>query len=116
MKKIIKNIIVDIPNNKAYDMWTTRNGLNTFFGENSKVELKENGTFEIYFNLSWPKGFRGSEGCKVVDFDKNKYFSFTWNVPPTFEKAREQGYQSIVKIEFIELNENKTEIIFRNEY
>lgn len=116
MKKIIKNIITNAPINKVYDMWTTRDGLNTFFGEDSKIELKVNGAFEIYFNLSWPKGFRGSEGCKIVDFVKNKYISFTWNVPPTFEEARARGYHSIVKIEFIELDESKTEILVMNEY
>lgn len=58
MKRIKRKIIVDISVNKAYEMWTTREGLNTFFGEDSKIELKTGGAFEIYFINYFENGLK----------------------------------------------------------
>lgn len=116
MKKITKERIVDIPINKAYAMWTTREGVSKFFGEDAKIELKKQGAYEIYFNLSWEKGYQGSEGCEVVNFEPNQYISFTWNVPPMFTAERAQKYHSVVVIEFFETKDNKVRIKLTNEY
>lgn len=116
MRKIVKSITVNIQSNKAYNLWTTRDGLNKFFGEDSKIELVKNGPFEIYFSMSFEEGMRGSEGCKIIDFKENNYLKFTWNVPPSFKDQRTANYHSIVTINFREIKDNKTELKLINEY
>lgn len=113
---IEKKVIIDAPIKTIYELWTTRAGVNRFFAADSRIELEPNGAYEIYFDLTQPYGTRGSEGCKVIRFIENEYLEFTWNVPPSFKKEREQNYQSIVKIEMTSINHNKTNVTLRNEY
>lgn len=77
MKEIIKRTNVLVSRKEAYKAWTTREGINTFFGEDSKIELKENGAFEVYFSMSSKVGYRGSEGCQIIQFKENEFVEFS---------------------------------------
>ena len=91
MREIVKRTNVLVSKEEAYKAWTTREGINAFFSEDSKIKLKENGAFEVYFSKSSKVGFRGSEGCQIIQFKANEFIEFTWNVPPVFKKEREEN-------------------------
>ena len=116
MKIIIKTVVIEASIKDVYNVWTTEEGLNTFFGISSKVEFKKDGPFEIYFLMDQKPGFRGSENCIILDYKPNEYLLFNWNVPPIFEQERSQEYRSIVRINFKELDESRTEVELINEY
>lgn len=113
-KVIQKTIIAPISLELAWWKWTTQEGLKTFFGADNKIELTLNGAFEIYFFMDAPVGFRGSEGCKVLSFLPQRYFSFSWNVPPQFEVLRASDYKTWVVVEFQAISDHQTEIIINH--
>ena len=72
----------------AWRLWTTSEGLESWLCPAAKVELRIGGPFEIYFMPDAPEGERGSDGCKVLSFLKNRMLSFTWNAPPSIPETR----------------------------
>ena len=91
-------------------MWTTHEGLLTFFGADNNVELIPGGAFEIYFLVDNPYGLRGSEGCKVLSFMTQKMLSFSWNAPPQFQQIRSGEYKTWVVVEFEQVSEGETKV------
>ncbi|HHH55356.1 MAG TPA: SRPBCC domain-containing protein [Bacteroidetes bacterium] len=107
---IEKNIIANIPIDQAWTLWSTSDGLKTFFGQDNNFELSKGGPFEIYFDMSQPPGLRGSEDCKVIDFIPQKMLSFTWNAPLSILEIRNSGYKTTVAVFFKSIDDGKTEI------
>ncbi len=113
MNKIVKSRIIHKSAQHLYEMWTTKQGLNTFFSIDNDIEIKLNGKYEIYFSQDETMNQRGSEGCKVIDYVPNKMLSFTWNVPPTLISLRQSNAQTMVVITF-ESNSGQTLINLTN--
>jgi len=109
-KQIVKTKTINQPLDTVWWRWTTHEGLKTFFGSDNKIELMPNGAFEIYFLLENPAGLRGSEGCKVLSFLPQRYFSFSWNAPPQFEEVRKSDYKTWIVVEFNAISDNQTQI------
>jgi len=109
-KQIVKTKTINQPLDTVWWRWTTHEGLKTFFGSDNKIELMPNGAFEIYFLLDNPAGLRGSEGCKVLSFLPQRYFSFSWNAPPQFEEVRKSDYKTWIVVEFNAISDNQTQI------
>ena len=109
-RQIIKSAVVNQPLTTVWQAWTTHEGLKTFFGKDNKIELVPNGAFEIYFLLDNPAGLRGSEGCKVLSYLPEKYFSFSWNAPPQLEEIRNSDYKTWVVVSFDALSDQQTEV------
>ena len=97
IRKVLKH---SISKEKMWWYWTTSQGVNSFFCEDSKISLEPFGPYEIYFSMDWPKDFRGSEGCQVLSYLPYKMFSFTWNAPPQFEAIRNASYKTWLVLEF----------------
>lgn len=116
MRKITKSISVNAPISTIYKMWTTKEGAESFFGVKSIVDFKIGGAFEILFDSSQKDGLKGSEGCVYLDFRENEFVSFSWNVPPVFEKERAEEYRSIVTVNLKKLNDTITIVELENEY
>lgn len=106
MRSIIKKRTIKKSKSFIYNKWTTKEGLNSFFSADNKINIIPNGPYEIYFTLDETIKERGSEGCKVLSFIPNQMFSFTWNTPPVFKDLRNSGYHTWVVLEFIEENDN----------
>jgi uncharacterized protein YndB with AHSA1/START domain len=93
---------------RVWQAWTTRAGLNEFFGEDSRVELRLGGSFEIYMRKTAPDGQRGSEGCTILSYLPGEMLSFTWNAPPKFAHAR--GKHTWVVVQLTPLDEQRTRV------
>ena len=98
----------------AWAMWTTHDGLKTFFGADNCIEIAPSGAFEIYFSLQSPAGLRGSEGCKILSYLPNEMLSFSWNVPPEFADLRERSKADSEKmwvvVQFNAVGTSQTEV------
>lgn len=110
MKKIYKTYNAPLPVKTCWELWTSHLGLKQFFGIDNQMELKLFAPFEIYFSTEAPEGMRGSEGCKVLAFDEEKMFSFSWNAPPSIPLARNSGKQTFVILYFHELDTENTRL------
>lgn len=93
-----------------YHLWTTQEGLESFFAPSCTIELKPYGLLEILFHPNEEKGRRGAEDERVLAFEKNSFFNFTWSNPPLFPEIRE--HRTLVHLEFKSLSETQSELLF----
>jgi uncharacterized protein YndB with AHSA1/START domain len=84
-KNLLKDAVIPAGVRAVWEAWTTVKGVQTFFAPEAKIELAIGGAYEMYFMLDAPEGFRGSEGCTVIEFEPEKRLAFTWNFPPHLE-------------------------------
>ncbi|MBI5155262.1 SRPBCC domain-containing protein [Candidatus Poribacteria bacterium] len=101
-RTLFKEATVSATPEAAWALWTTQEGTPNFFGQGSRIEPREGGAYEIYFNLAAPEGLRGSEGCKIVKLDAPRELAFTWNAPPSLAALRESGARTTVTVRFEE--------------
>jgi uncharacterized protein YndB with AHSA1/START domain/uncharacterized protein YciI len=107
-----KEVTVNVPADVAWQAWASREGLNSFFAEDSSVELRPGGPYEVYFSMDVPVGQRGGEGCTVLGYTENEMISFTWNAPPAVKALRDSGAKTTVTITFKPAGWNKTHVSF----
>lgn len=110
-KIIIQEITVNAEIEDAYNAWTTKKGMQTFFAPECEVELKLLGKYRVHFFPENPPGSKGAEDEIVISFQKNKMFSFTWGFPPSLPDLRD-NQKTIVTLRFEDLGNNKTKIVF----
>jgi uncharacterized protein YndB with AHSA1/START domain len=84
---------------EVFRSWTTPEGIEAFLGVKARATLAPGGPFELEFDPSKPEGSRGSEGCEVLSWLPNRMFSFSWNAPPKFARAREGRTVVVVELE-----------------
>ena len=93
----------------VFQLWTTKEGLESFFAPKANVQLKIGGPYELYFAPDATTGSRGSEDCEIVSFYQDRWLAFTWNAPPHLPEARKE--RSLVGIEFIPVGDDQTKLI-----
>jgi len=111
---IVESRVVEAGVAEAWDRWTTKEGLESFFGEECRIELRPGGPFEIFFSTEAPEGRRGSEGCTVLSYLPERILSFSWNAPPSFPEVREGDRHTIVVVEFTPLGRERTSVTIRH--
>ena len=89
-------LVLPMPVNAVWDLWTTEAGLRSFFSPAATVDLKVDGLYEILFSPNEPPGKRGAEGLRIMVVEPPKRFVFTWNAPETMPSIRAQ--RTIVEI------------------
>ncbi|MEI6311303.1 MAG: SRPBCC domain-containing protein [Bacteroidota bacterium] len=109
-KKIYKEIIVKASTSEVYERWTQKSGIIKFLAKDCYVIMEPGGPYEIYFMPDEAKGFKGSEGCKVLSFIENKMLSFTWNAPPEFPTVRNLKEKAWVVIELEKIDDEHTKV------
>ncbi len=109
-KKINKTIIVNTTVTECWRLWTTHDGLKSFFGVDNKIELKPDGFFEIYFLMDNPEGQRGGEGNRILSYLPESMLSFSWNAPPSIPQIRNQKHRTWVVINYKQLDPEHTEV------
>lgn len=109
MKRIEKNIIVNAPVKKVFEDVSTTNGTQKFFAPKTKVELKLNGSYEVYFD----KGLLETKltdtiGMKILSFVPNKMISFEWKNLSNLENII--NYKTWVTIFLEEITNKQTKV------
>ena len=89
-RKIVTDVLVPANIQKVWDAWTTEEGAKTFFAPECKINLVPGGAYEMYFDLTSPKGLQGGEGCRFLAIQPMEMLSFTWNAPPSMPNVRYQ--------------------------
>ncbi len=74
---------VDIPPDEAWTLWSSSEGLARWWTENTRIDLRPGGSYEIHFDPEAAPGFRGADWCRVLSFLPGRMLSFTWNAPDT---------------------------------
>jgi hypothetical protein len=87
-KIIRKQAITTAALDDAWKAWTTVEGVTSFFVPKAIVEPVVGGRYELFSSLKAPKGFQGTEGCKVLNFESLKHLAFEFIAPPQFPNVR----------------------------
>lgn len=87
-KAITKERVVRAPLADVWRAWTTVEGARTFFAPDARIELRKGGPYEILFRPEAPPGEQGSEGCKLMAFEPERFLVFSWNAPPHMPEVR----------------------------
>lgn len=107
-RSIIKEITIPVDIDEAWNTWTTKQGLESFFAPECHIELELWGRLEIFFFPDAEPGSKGAENNKILTVEPNKMFSFTWDAPRTMPKVRKQRTSVVLKFE--KTGENTTRI------
>jgi uncharacterized protein YndB with AHSA1/START domain len=107
-RAIEKQVVVDAGVDQAWNAWTTREGIVSFFAPDAQVEAKPGGAFHIHFNPFAPAGSKGADDMRFLALQPKKMLSFDWNAPPHLPDAR--GQRTFVVVRFEPLGERQTRI------
>ena len=98
-RAIDKSIEINASLDQAWDAWTTREGIVSFFAPDAKVELRVGGAFQIYIDPTAPPGSKGADDMRFLALQPKKMISFDWNAPPHLAQARAQRTFVVVRFE-----------------
>jgi uncharacterized protein YndB with AHSA1/START domain len=85
---IRKETITTATLENAWKAWTTVEGVTSFFIPKANIEPVVGGRYELFSSLKAPKGFQGTEGCKVLAIEPLKHLAFEFIAPPQFPNVR----------------------------
>ena len=83
-KEVVTTAIIE----DAWKAWTTVEGVTSFFVPKAMTEPMVGGRYELFSSLKAPKGFQGTEGCKVLALEPQKHIAFEFIAPPQFPNVR----------------------------
>ena len=98
-RAIDKSIEVPATLDQAWDAWTTREGIVSFFAPDAKIEPRVGGAFQIYIDPGAPAGSKGADDVRFLAVQPKKMISFDWNAPPHLPEARAQRTFVVVRFE-----------------
>lgn len=81
---------IPAPVPKVWDVFTTKEGLESFFAPECYIDLRVDGLLNIFFSPAAPEGQRGADNMRILNVQKNKMLGFTWNNPPDMPEIRGQ--------------------------
>lgn len=102
--------VVHAPVRDVWNAWTTDAGIASFFAPEGHVDLRVDGTLDVWFDPSAEPGLRGAEGMRILDVDPQRRFAFTWNAPPSIPSIR--GKRTLVVLEFAAEGDTATRLRF----
>ena len=107
-RAIDKEIVVAATLDQAWEAWTTREGIVSFFAPDAKIEAAVGGAFQIYMDPGAPAGSKGADEMRYLALQPKKMLSFDWNAPPSLPEARKQ--RTFVVVRFAAVDERSTRV------
>jgi uncharacterized protein YndB with AHSA1/START domain len=98
-RAIVKEVVVAASPQQAWDAWTTREGIVSFFAPDARIEPRVGGAFAIYIDPLAAPGMKGADDMRFMALQPPKMLSFDWNAPPSLPEARAQRTFVVVRIE-----------------
>jgi uncharacterized protein YndB with AHSA1/START domain len=98
-RAISKEAVVDATLDQAWEAWTTREGIRSFFAPDAQIEARVGGAFHVYFDPTAPAGQKGADDMRFMALQPKRMISFDWNAPPSLPEARQQRTFVVVRFE-----------------
>jgi len=98
-RSIDKQVEVAASMDQAWDAWTTREGITSFFAPDASIDPRVGGAFQIYMDPLAEPGLKGADEMRYMAVQPKKMISFDWNAPPHLAQARQQRTFVIVRLE-----------------
>jgi uncharacterized protein YndB with AHSA1/START domain len=98
-RSIDKEVVIAASLDQAWEAWTTREGIRSFFAPDANIEPRVGGAFAIYINPLAPAGEKGADDMRFMALQPKQMLSFDWNAPPHLPEIRKQRTFVIVRFE-----------------
>jgi uncharacterized protein YndB with AHSA1/START domain len=98
-RSIDKSVDVAAGIDQAWEAWTTRDGITSFFAPDAQIEARVGGAFHIYFDPLGDQGMKGADDMRIMALQPKQMLSFDWNAPPSLPVAREQRTFVVVRLQ-----------------
>jgi uncharacterized protein YndB with AHSA1/START domain len=98
-RAIDKEIVITATPDQAWDAWTTRAGITSFFAPDAEIEPRVGGAFHIYIDPLAEPGLKGADDMRFMALQPKKMLSFDWNAPPSLPETRQQRTFVVVRFE-----------------
>jgi uncharacterized protein YndB with AHSA1/START domain len=96
-RSLDKEVVVHASVDQAWDAWTTRDGVVSFFAPDAKIEARVGGAFQIYMDPGAQTGMKGADEMRFLALQPKRMISFDWNAPPSLPEARAQRTFVVVR-------------------
>ena len=103
-----KEVVVAASLDAAWNAWTTREGITSFFAPDAVIDARVGGPFQIHINPLAAPGERGADDMRFMAIDPKKMISFDWNAPPSLPLARAQ--RTFVVVRFFAVDDKTTRV------
>jgi uncharacterized protein YndB with AHSA1/START domain len=107
-RAIDKEVVLKATLDQAWQAWTTREGITSFFAPDAVIDPRVGGAFHIHMDPGAPAGAKGADDMRFMALQPQKMLSFDWNAPPSLPEARAQ--RSFVVVRFFPLTETTTRV------
>ncbi len=107
-RAIEKSVEVAATLDQAWEAWTTRDGIVSFFAPDAQIEARVGGAFQIYIDPGARPGERGADDMRYMAIQPKRMISFDWNAPPHLAEARAQ--RTFVVVRFEPLGDKSTRV------
>jgi uncharacterized protein YndB with AHSA1/START domain len=111
-RAIVLKAVVDAPAERVYELWTTTDGVRSFFGTDAVIEAKKGGRYEVYFlPRSHPESdVNSSKGARVLWIDPGRGLAFEWMSPPFASELNEDPLPLWVEVRLtpLEIDRSRT--------
>jgi uncharacterized protein YndB with AHSA1/START domain len=97
-RAIDKEVVIAATAEQAWQAWTTREGITSFFAPDAEIDAKVGGAFHIYINPLAPPGSKGADDMRFMALQRPTMLSFDWNAPPTIPEIRAQRTFVVVRL------------------
>lgn len=93
-----------------FQLWTTEDGVDRFFGDHSRIDGRPGGAYEIYFT---PRDHPDREinstiGAKLLWAEPGRRVGFEWRAPPFARELNTNPLPTWVDVVFEPLTDNTT--------
>jgi uncharacterized protein YndB with AHSA1/START domain len=107
-KAIDKEVLIQATLDQAWDAWTTREGIVSFFAPDAQIEPRVGGAFHIHIDPGAPAGAKGADDMRFMALQPKRMISFDWNAPPSLPLARQQ--RTFVVVRFAAVDDKTTRV------
>ena len=111
-RQIKVEVTVGAPVAQAWALWSTNEGVRSFFAPGSNIDLKVDGAYEIFFDPAAPAGHKGADGMRLLAVEPERRLAFTWNAPASLPYARAQ--RTVVTVDFAPIGADSTRVTLRH--
>jgi uncharacterized protein YndB with AHSA1/START domain len=111
-RAIDKEVVIAATPEQAWDAWTTRAGITSFFAPDAQIDPKVGGAFQIYIDPLAEPGMKGADDMRFMALQPKKMLSFDWNAPPSLPEARQQ--RTFVVLRFEPVADGQTRVVLHH--
>lgn len=107
-RAVTASVVVELPVAEAWRLWSTQEGIASFFAPAANIELRPQGPFELFILPDAEPGQRGSEDTIILGYQENRMLSVSWALPPYMTEVRPHHTHLLIRFE--PLDEDRTRV------